>query len=583
MTQDKKKHQKQLNSVIGLIFGVLLLLVAVKAIYIQAFRDKWLTGKGVTQYERLLVTKGRRGTISDANYQEMAVSLDVSSIAAFPAKIKNKRETASALAGILKISKKALYQKLACGKKFVWIKRKASASDIKNVRKLGIKGLDYINEESRVYPNNTMAAQVIGFTGIDNNGLEGVEFYYNKFLEGDTDKTTYIRDAIGRIIIAKDKKKMEKDSGYNDGNNIILTIDSRIQHIAEYALKESVEKFSAKSGMAVVMVPKTGAILAIAHFPFFNPNNYNKYNRQLWRNRAVTDSFEPGSTMKIFTAASALQTEKCIPDTIFFCENGTYKIGRRTVHDTHEHGWLSLQQIIKHSSNIGAVKIIETIGRENLYNTLRNFGFGKKTEIDSPGETSGQLAYFKKWRKIDSGTIAFGQGIAVSAVQLLTAVSAIANDGILMKPYVVQAITDHNGGLIQNFAPEKIRRAISQKNAERITKMMQSVISEDGTGFNAAVKEYSACGKTGTAQKINKYGKYSNNKYIASFVGFAPVNKPEIAILVAVNEPEKEHYGGTVAAPVFRIIAYKSLDYLNIHPDGLLCSRNILNAVSVSR
>ena len=583
MIQDKKKHQKRLNSVIGLIFGCLLLAVTIKAIYIQAFRDKWLSGQGITQYERSLVIKGRRGTISDANCQEMAVSLDVSSIAAFPAKIKNKAKTASALAGILKINKKALYQKLICGKNFVWIKRKASVSDIKKVRKLDMKGISYINEESRVYPNNTMAAQVIGFTGIDNNGLEGVEFYYNNFLEGDTDKTTCIRDAIGRIIAVKDKKKMAKDSGCNDGNNIILTIDSRIQNVAEYALKKSVENFSAKSGMAVVMIPKTGAILAIAHFPFFNPNAYNKYDRQLWRNRAVTDSFEPGSTMKIFTAASALQTEKCRPDTIFFCENGTYKIGRKTVHDTHEHGWLSLQQIIKHSSNIGAVKVIETIGCENLYNTLRNFGFGEKTKIDSPGETPGQLAYFKKWRKIDSGAIAFGQGIAVSAVQLLTAVSAIANDGVLMKPYMVQAITDHNGGLIQNFGPEKIRRVISQKNAKRITKMMESVISEDGTGFNAAIKEYSVCGKTGTAQKINEHGKYSNSKYIASFIGFAPVNKPEIAILVAINEPEKEHYGGTVAAPVFKIIAYKSLDYMNIHPDGLFYSRNILNTVNVSR
>ena len=335
-------------------------------------------------------------------------------------------------------------------------------------------------------------------------------------------------------------------------------------------------KFSAKSGMVVVMATGTGAVLALAHFPFLNPNALNEFDQELWRNRVITDPFEPGSTMKIFSAAAAIESGSCSPNSIFYCENGAYRVGRHVVHDTHEYGWLSLQQIIKYSSNIGAIKFSTKTGSEYLFRTLRNFGFGKKTGIDSPGETAGSLASFKKWTKIDAGTISFGQGISVSALQLIAATSAIANKGILMKPYVVQAITDQNGRLLKSFGPRQGKRVISEKTAKTLTRIMQTVTTEGGTGVNAALSGHSVCGKTGTAQKIGKNGGYANGKYLSSFVGFVPSEHPKIAILVVIDEPKGQHYGGIVAAPGFRNIAQKTLAYMNISPksktDGLIVS-----------
>ncbi|MGW8325836.1 MAG: peptidoglycan D,D-transpeptidase FtsI family protein, partial [Desulfobacterales bacterium] len=429
------------------------------------------------------------------------------------------------------------------------------------VKNLNLDGLDFLLEHKRFYPNKTLSAQLIGFTDIDDHGLEGIEFNYNDELSGEIVRYKVLRDAHGRGFEAENMTGLS-----SSGKNLVLTIDSTVQYISEKALAETVEEFSAKSGMAVVMVPKTGAILAMAHVPLFNPNALKKFQRNFWRNRIITDPFEPGSTMKIFSAAAAIESGSSSPSSIFFCENGAYKMGRHIIHDTHEHGWLSLQQIIKYSSNIGAIKFSAITGPEYLSRTFQNFGFGSKTGIDCPGETTGSLPPFRRWTKVDAGTISFGQGISVSALQLITATSAIANKGILMKPYVVQAITDHNGRLIKSFGPKRIRRAVSEKTARALSRIMHTVITEGGTGVNAALEGYSVSGKTGTAQKIDENGGYSFEKYMASFVGFAPVENPKIAVLVVVNEPQKQHYGGTVAAPAFKAIAQKTLDYLHIAP-----------------
>jgi cell division protein FtsI (penicillin-binding protein 3) len=270
--------------------------------------------------------------------------------------------------------------------------------------------------------------------------------------------------------------------------------------------------------------------------------------------------------MKIFLASAAIESGLCNPYTIFYCEEGRYHVGRNVIHDTHSYGWLSLQQIVKVSSNIGTVKIAERIGKENIYNTLQHFGFGQKTGIDCPGETTGTLPPQSRWTKIDACAISFGQGLSVSAIQLISAVSSIANNGILMKPYVVQAITDHNGRLIENFYPQKVRAVITPETARAIKKIMQTVITKGGTGVNAALEGYTVCGKTGTAQKVDKTGGYARGKYVSSFVGFAPAEKPVVAILVIIDEPQKAHYGGTVAAPAFRKIATDTMNYMNIPP-----------------
>ncbi|MGD8703411.1 MAG: penicillin-binding protein 2, partial [Desulfosarcina sp.] len=283
-------------------------------------------------------------------------------------------------------------------------------------------------------------------------------------------------------------------------------------------------------------------------------------------NRAVTDAFEPGSTMKIFSVAAAIDSGVCSPSTIFYCENGEYHIGKNIIHDTKSHGWLSLQQIVKYSSNIGSVKMAEKLGSRQLYDYLRGFGFGQRSGIDCPGETAGSLSSFKAWSAIDTGAIAFGQGISVSAIQLIAATSAIANDGLLMKPMLVKAITDRKGQPVKQYAPEPVRRAVSSQSAVTVRRILKTVITEGGTGVNAALEGYSVCGKTGTAQKIDGSGTYAKGRFLASFVGFAPADRPELAILVLVDEPKDQTYGGIVAAPAFRQIALETLSYLNIPP-----------------
>jgi cell division protein FtsI (penicillin-binding protein 3) len=316
------------------------------------------------------------------------------------------------------------------------------------------------------------------------------------------------------------------------------------------------------------MHPPTGALLAIAHYPLFNPNSYTDFDKSIWRNRALTDTFEPGSTMKMFSAAAALEYGKITPNEIFFCENGTYKIGKNVVHDINKHGWLSLQQIVKFSSNIGAVKIAEKMGANNLYRTFRDFGFGQKTGIDFPGETPGSLSHYSTWSKIDTGAISFGHGVSASALQLVTALSAIANGGNLMKPFLVREIVDPNGNSIHTFKPQKVRRALSARTATIVKNILKTVMTEGGTGVNAALDGYAAAGKTGTTRKIDEDGNYSNTKHTASFIGFAPADNPEVAILVIIDEPQGQYYGGVVAAPVFRQIAQQTLNYLNVPPEA---------------
>jgi cell division protein FtsI (penicillin-binding protein 3) len=557
---EKKKIRFRII-IIGSIFSVFFTIIGAKAVYLQIFCGPWLSQKAANQYEASFKSSEKRGTIYDTNLKEMAVSVDVTSIAAHPRQINDARAMAKSLAGILKIDSKELIKKLSSDKKFVWIKRRVTPKETEAVRNLKITGIDFIPEYNRFYPNKMLSAQTLGFTNIDDHGIEGIEFYYDAHLRGSTSKFTVLKDALGRGFDAE-KRRVSKFRG----NNLILTIDSTIQYIAEKALEEAVTEFSAKSGMAIIMAPKTGAILAMAHFPFFNPNAFNGFDKKLWRNRIITDHFEPGSTMKIFSAAAAIESGNAFPNSIFFCENGAYKIGQEVVHDTRPYGWLSLQQIIKHSSNIGAVKVSEITGPESLYKTLRDFGFGSKTGIDCPGETSGSLSPFNQWAKIDAGTISFGQGISVSALQLASAASAIANEGLLMKPYIVQAITDQNGRLLKSFEPRIARRVVSEKTARTLVRIMQTVITKGGTGVKAAIEGYSVCGKTGTAQKIDEKGEYSDGKFISSFVGFAPAEKSEVAILVVIDEPQDQHYGSIVAAPVFKKIAQKILSYMNIPP-----------------
>jgi cell division protein FtsI (penicillin-binding protein 3) len=557
------KYIKLRVFLVGFVFIVLFAVIGAKAFHLQVYRSPWLAQKASRQYEQSLTASGKRGTVYDRNLREMAVTVDVASIAARPSEIKNLQSTSKALAKALKLDYRQIKQSLKSKSPFVWIKRQASPKETEAVSALELAGIEFVPERCRFYPNKMLASQAIGFTGLDGYGLEGVEFAYDRYLRGSDNNLTVFKDALGKVFDEK-----QKNGARIDGHNIILTIDRTVQYIAENALAEGVKEYSAKSGIAIVMEPQTGAILAMAQAPFFNPNAYTDFNKALWRNRAITDPFEPGSTMKIFSAAAAIESGNVRASDIFYCEKGAYKIGKNVVHDIKKFGWLSLQQIIKYSSNIGAVKISEKLGPEKLYGMFRKFGFGDKTGIDSPGETAGSLSYYKNWTTVDTASIAFGYGVSVSAIQLIAAVSAIANDGILMKPYLVQAITDDSGQPLKQFQPQIVRRVIKDQTAQTIKAIMQTVITTGGTGTNAALENYTVCGKTGTTRKLDESGTYSNSRHIASFVGFTPAEKPQLAILVVIDEPQGHYYGGTVSAPVFRRIARETLNYLNITPES---------------
>ncbi len=572
MNTAKSKYIKLRITGVGIFFAVCLAFIGAKAGYLQIYQSSWLAKKASDQYERPFKESGKRGTIYDANLREMAVSINATSIAAYPRKIQDTAATAKMLANSLNMDSKILQRRLLAKKPFIWVKRQATPKEVNAVKSLNLDGVGFLSETSRFYPQKTLAAQTIGFTGLDGNGLEGIEFYYDNQLKGSNFEYVVMKDALGQGF------NSEKTTTDYSGKNIVLTVDQTIQYITEKALKEAVDENGAKSGIAVVMSPKTGAILSIAQYPSLNPNSYEKFDKRLWRNRAITDPFEPGSTMKIFTAAAAIEYGNCSENTIFFCENGEYRIGKDIIHDTHPYGWLTLKEVVKLSSNIGASKVAKKTGPESLYRTLKNFGFGEKTGINCPGETSGAVIPYKNWRAIDVGAISFGQGISASPLQIISAVSAIANDGILMKPYIVKAIMDQKGITVSRFDPIPVRRAVSSMTAGKLKDILMSVTEKDGTGFNAALEGYTVCGKTGTAQKTNETGRYAKGKYISSFVGFTPAENPEIAVLVILDEPMKNHYGGIVAAPAFSKIAQETLTYLNVPPknrktDGLTVSK----------
>jgi cell division protein FtsI (penicillin-binding protein 3) len=558
----EKKYLRFRVVTIGIFFGLFLGVICAKAAYLQIYRGSWLSQLAADQYEASVRTSGKRGTIYDRKMSELAVSIQVTSIAAYPARIGDPAKTAAALAKPLHLDRSSLQRSFRSKKTFVWVKRQATPREVEKIKALNLGGIGFVPEYNRFYPKKTLAAQVIGFTGIDGAGLEGLEHFYDRSLKGAETEYTCLRDALGKRFVSNGTNMQDFS-----GKNLILTIDQTVQFIAERTLEDTVTEFDADSGIAIVMEPKSGALLAIAQYPFFNPNAYREFKSANWRNRAITDSIEPGSTLKIFSATAAIASGYSSPNTIFFCENGAYRIGRKTVRDVSAHGWLSLQQIVKYSSNIGAIKISEIVGAKHLFNTLRDFGFGAKTGIDCPGETPGSLSNYRHWTRMDTSAISFGHGMAASPLQLVTAVSAIANNGVLMKPYLVAAVTDQNNQTVQSFAPHVVRRVVSESNARKISAILKTVVAEGGTGTKAALQGFSVGGKTGTAKKIGPDGTYSDDDYIASFVGFTPVDNPAITVLVIINEPRKQYYGGVVAAPAFRRIAQETLNYLNVHPD----------------
>ncbi len=560
MKVSEKNNIKNRIYLIASIFLLGFFLLISKAYKLQIKESDFLRKKAEKDYINKEILLSKRGTIFDRKGRPLALSVEAKSIYARPYLIKDKKRTAYRLAKIIGDPWYIILKKLKKNRPFVWIKRRVPDEWVKKIMKLGIKGIGFKDATRRYYPGMELAAHVIGFSGVDNQGLEGIEKKYDNILKAHEIKLVEIKDALKRPLLLK-------NSSYGSSKNIVLTIDRDIQFKVQTELKKAVFKYHAKSGQCIVMDPYTGEILAMAVIPEFNPNLFNKYKPSYWRNRVITDCYEPGSVIKPFLVAAAIEEGVVTPKTIIFCENGSYRIADHVIHDVHKHGKLTVSEVIMVSSNIGAVKIGEKLGYNKFYNYLKKFGFGQKTGIDLIGERAGNIRKLSKHMLVDQSTVFFGQGISVTSIQLATAMAVIANGGLLIRPYVVKEIIDSHGKVIKKTHTKIIRRVISEKTSEQVKRMMELVVSKKGTAPNAAINGFKVAGKTGTAQKIDpNTGRYSNSKFIATFVGFVPAEKPRFLILVTINEPKKIYYAGIVAAPVFKKIAQWTLDYLGINP-----------------
>ncbi len=533
-----------------------------RAYFLQIFENKKYTDLARKSYVGNTLLPSKRGIIYDREGHELAISVDVASIYAHPNRVKDKRHTAQKLARILRLKQKNILRCLKSDKSFVWIKRRIPPEQAQEIKEETLKGVYITTEPKRYYPCKENGAHFLGFVGSDNQGLEGLEKKFDSYLRGPQGKLVLMRDAKGRSFSMSPPI-------YSEGkmHDLVLTIDKDIQFKAQAALRSAVKEYRAKSGSCIVTDPHTGEILAMAVSPEFNPNVFNTYNAEQWRNRAVTDCYEPGSVIKTFLLAACLEKHVVTPSTRIDCEQGEFKIGSNVIHDTKEHGIISVTDIIMHSSNIGGVKMGQRIGYKTFHEYLKNFGFGTQLGNDFLGQRKGYIRPVEKAKPIDQATLYFGQGMSGTPLQTTMAMAAIANGGKLMRPYVVKAIIDESGHVVEETKPHIIRQVISKETAQKVSRILETVVTEDGTASQASIAGFSVGGKTGTSQKVDpRTRRYSWSKYVATFVGFAPADNPRLVIFVAVDEPRGVHYGGLVAGPVFREVGQWSMNYLRINP-----------------
>ncbi len=554
MSNMQHKQQQNIHArrrmyvVVGLMaFGLAMLLI--RAVNLHVLQSDTLKARASHQHFHQYDVAAPRGAILDRHGRILSKSIEVPSIGALVGEIpkKNLKSLASALG--IPLSK--LQKKIKHHKGFRWLARQVSPAVAARVAALKILGVRQESEWRRYQPLGPETGHVLGFVGVDGHGLEGVERSMNQRLQGQAGTRLVQRDARGHSLpggIWLKKPHM--------GSALTLTIDSNIQSVAYAALTEGIHKQHAKGGSVVVMNPKNGDILAMTSWPSFNPNNFTHYKPRQWRNRAITDIFEPGSTMKPFTIATAIDSKKWQANSRVFCENGSFRVADYTIHDDHSEGWLNLTGIIAKSSNIGAAKIALNVGSEQLGNHLASLGFGRRTGIGLGGESAGILLPPKKWGVVETANIAFGQGIATTPLQLATAFSVLANHGVKLTPRLVLSDKKNLG-----------KQIFSTKTSQAVTQMLIAATGSNGTGKRAVPAGYHVAGKTGTAQKANNQGSYAKDKFTAVFAGFVPAEDPEVVIVVVIDEPKKSIYGGTVAAPVFRNIAATALPYLGSLPD----------------
>ena len=554
-----KQQQKLRLAFVFFAYLFLLSVVFFRLLYVQVINNDYYTKLADSQHHLSFTLFPQRGLILDRNHKTFALSLKVFSVYAEPRSISGKEKTAKELADILGLDYGQVLKKIKKDKSFVWIKRRIEESLAEKVRQADIAGVALITENKRYYPKNELASHIIGFAGVDEQGLEGVELVYDKYLKGRTGKRSMLRDAKQRMLPAFEYEYIPAINGHN----IVLTIDEVIQHIVEAELDAAFEESNAVGASVVVMNPSDGQIYALANRPTYDPNHFSDVGSENRRNRVVSDYFEPGSTFKAVTASAALEEKTVKLDDVFFCENGEYKISRHILHDHKPHGDLSFVEVIEKSSNIGTVKVAQKLGVQALEKYIKKFGFGKKTGIDLPGEVPGFLRPLEQWSKLSIAALPIGHEIGVTVIQMARAMAVIANGGYLVNPHIVDKIIDSNDEIIKEMSMDSPVRVISDDTASKMRQILRGVVDR-GTGARAQIKGYSTAGKTGTAQKIVPGEGYSHNKFMASFIGFAPAKNPKIVIAVVFDEPRPYYYGGLVCAPVFKNIAEKVLKYMNV-------------------
>jgi cell division protein FtsI (penicillin-binding protein 3) len=537
-----------------IVFGVLLLLLTLlagRSLYLQRFDNRFLQEQGSSRYSRDLEVPAHRGRILDRLGEPLAISTPVKAIWAWPDKLEATPDQLAALAATLEIAPTALAAKLGSGEEFVYLKKSVAPEVAARVATLGIKGIHDDDEYRRYYPAGEVMGQILGFTGDGDVGQEGIELSQQAWLGGVPGGRRVIINRRGEAV-----EDVASIRAPQEGHDLALSIDSRLQYLAFRELKAAVEANKAKGGGLVILDARSGEILALANWPSYNPNNRTRGARDRMRNRALTDTFEPGSTLKPFTIAAALETGKIQPTSIIDTAPGTLTIGNATIHDAHREGALTVEQVVQKSSNVGAAKIALSLPPEVMWTALSNAGFGAPPKTGFPGEVSGRLRPAKSWRPIEQATMAYGHGISVNLVQLARAYTVFATDGEL-KPAT----------LFREAGPVAGRPAIKPATARMVRHMLEMVVLPGGTAPKAQVPGYRVAGKTGTAHKLED-GVYAN-KYISSFVGFAPASNPRLVIAVMIDEPSAgQYYGGSIAAPVFSSVMGTALRLLGVPTDA---------------
>lgn len=518
-----------------------------------------------SQAGRQITLSSQRGSIYDAKGRELAVSLKVPSIFADPKTAALSRKAAQKLSFLLGIPLNPIERKIRnSNRHFVWLKRQVDPVVGKRVEELGLPGIGVTMEWTRLYPAREMGAQVVGVVGTDGEGLEGVERFYDAFLRSRPLTIRVSRDRKGRPIYTGDAVLREPERGAS----LHLTLDTRIQHLVENELFQTARASGSKVAMGVVIDPMDGRILAMASYPPVNPNRLDHTAPGEWRNRSVEEVFEPGSTFKVFTLAAALEAGTLRPKQIFNCRKGSLVVSGKVIRNTHDHAWLDPEGVMKFSNNIGAARIGLALGRDRFAQTIARLGFGRRTGIDFPGEERGLLLKPENWRALETANVSFGQGISVTAVQLVAALASVANGGFSVHPRIVERAVMANGQDVEFSRRYEPTRILSPETVRLLHRWMEAVTEQGGTGAAAAMPEYTVAGKTGTAQVVDPATKtYSDKLVTSSFMGYSPASDPRLAAIFVFREPRRADYGGTLAAPVFRRVISAALAYLSIPPD----------------